>query len=397
MKVLTETLLMVFIGLVSMRSGRFSQRRNSRLMNWNQLTSDMKAVPMPRGLSSDQSASKSTEDISRQLQELNLIRGSKNIDQISDKDKQEPAAKTSSNNDDNDDDASDNDVVSDKDKEVCVQKVMQVPHTVWEDKVVCHHKFSEKCHTTFMTDYVPTQEQKCHTSYNKRCRISYKPSVSTEKIEVCRDSLEKQCSNDTVGETVCRVVYQTQCNTRYNEMTMEEDQPVCEMVTQTKCNPTTTQSSVDESLIPNFVQEEKEECVEWPVKQCKLEKKTVKKVKPETWCEKMSQNVCAPSNCIIAVGEKKCQEESRNVLVSTPSEECDLEPVEDCRMETVLVPRLVERPKCIKVPREVCVNQRVNPKKLFKPVIKEWCYKPSQVKFDPATRNIRQFIKHSLF
>ena len=81
---------------------------------------------MPRGLSSDQSASKSTEDISRQLQELNLIRGSKNIDQISDKDKQEPAAKTSSNNDDNDDDASDNDVVSDKDKEVCVQKVMQV-------------------------------------------------------------------------------------------------------------------------------------------------------------------------------------------------------------------------------------------------------------------------------
>ena len=38
--------------------------------------------------------------------------------------------------------------------------------------------------------------------------------------------------------------------------------------------------------------------------QCKLEKKTVKKVKPETWCEKMSQNVCAPSNCVISVGEK---------------------------------------------------------------------------------------------
>ena len=38
--------------------------------------------------------------------------------------------------------------------------------------------------------------------------------------------------------------------------------------------------------------------------QCKLEKKTVKKVKPETWCEKMSQNVCAPSNCVISTGEK---------------------------------------------------------------------------------------------
>ena len=37
------------------------------------------------------------------------------------------------------------------------------------------------------------------------------------------------------------------------------------------------------------------------------------------------------------------------MLVSTPSEECDLEPVEECAMETMLVPRLVEKPKCIKV------------------------------------------------
>ena len=55
-----------------------------------------------------------------------------------------------------------------------------MPETVWEDKIVCEHKFSEKCHTTFMTDYRPTQEQRCHTSYNKKCRISYKPSVSVQ-------------------------------------------------------------------------------------------------------------------------------------------------------------------------------------------------------------------------
>ena len=29
---------------------------------------------------------------------------------------------------------------------------------------------------------------------------------------------------------------------RYNEMTMEEDQPVCEIVTETKCDETTTNS-----------------------------------------------------------------------------------------------------------------------------------------------------------
>ena len=40
--------------------------------------------------------------------------------------------------------------------------------------------------------------------------------VSKETVSVCRDSLEKHCDEDTVGkgETVCRTVYQTQCNTR---------------------------------------------------------------------------------------------------------------------------------------------------------------------------------------
>ena len=61
---------------------------------------------------------------------------------------------------------------------------------------------------------------------------------------------------------------------------------------------------------------------------------------------------------------QKCQDESRNLLTNIPKEWCDLEPQEDCRMETVLVPRLVEKPKCIKIPREVCVKQRVNPRKV---------------------------------
>lgn len=337
------------------------------------------------------------QNINDMLKDLKLVkdRRSKNINDLGDQinqSQQEAEAKTSLNNDDQKDRNTDKDEDS-----VCVQKIMQVPETVWEDKIVCEHKFSEKCHTTFMTDYRPTQERRCHTSYNKKCRISYKPSVSEERISVCRDSLEKQCGEDTVGETVCKVIYQTQCNTRYNEMTMEEDRPVCEVVTQTKCDPAPSPEPGAMNMIPDFATQ-KPECVEWPVKKCKLEKKTVKKVKPETWCEKMSQNVCAPSNCVITTGEKICHDETRSVLVSTPSEECDLEPVEECAMETVLVPRLVEKPKCIKVPREVCVTQRINPKKLFRPVIKEWCYKPSQYNSIPDNRNIRQYTnKNSLF
>jgi len=191
---------------------------------------------------------------------------------------------------------------------------MQVAQTVWEEKVICHHKFSEKCHNTFITDYVPTQEKKCHTSYNKKCRITYKPSVTAETISVCRDSLKKDCSDDAAGqgETICRTVYQTQCNTRYNEMSMEEDRPVCKVVTERKCETIKNQGPEALSDLPSLLQD-KQDCVDWPVKKCKLEKKTVKKVKPETWCDKMSQNVCAPSNCVISVGEKVCRRDSQRV------------------------------------------------------------------------------------
>ena len=59
----------------------------------------------------------------------------------------------------------------------CINKVMQVETTVYEDKVKCQHTFTEKCHDTFITDYIPTQERKCETSFDKNCHITYKPMV----------------------------------------------------------------------------------------------------------------------------------------------------------------------------------------------------------------------------
>merc|ERR1712223_843994 len=114
-----------------------------------------------------------------------------------------------------------------------------------------------------------------------------------------------------------------------------------------------------------------EECEDWPVQKCTLEKKTVKKVNPETSCRKVPRDICAPSNCVFKNTEKVCRDEARQLVQNIPAEECDLEPREDCKMETVLVPRLIQQPNCIKVPKEICINVKANPKKVKKPVVKE--------------------------
>jgi len=184
MKVLTVLLVIVSWGRLDGRSSRGSanQRRNSRLMKWDQLNSDIQEVEMPEKDRYDAS----TAQITSKLAQLNLVKD-RSIKDTDINHVEEPAKELQSREllDDNTDDDEDNDQAGDKEKSVCVKKVMQVAHTVWQDKIVCQHKLSEKCHTTFLTDYRPTQERKCHTSYNKKCRITYKPSVSP--------SLELEC------------------------------------------------------------------------------------------------------------------------------------------------------------------------------------------------------------
>lgn len=75
------------------------------------------------------------------------------------------------------------------------------------------------------------------------------------------------------------------------------------------------------------------------MQKCTLEKKTVKKVHPDTSCRKIPKEVCAPNNCALKAGEEVCRDESRMQMQNVPQEECDLQPEETCHMEAVLVPR----------------------------------------------------------
>jgi len=270
----------------------------------------------------------------------------------------------------------------------CIKKVMQVEETVYDTIQKCTHSFAEKCHKTFITDYAPTQEEKCSTSFEKNCHITYQPMAFDEKVEICDEPLKKFCNETVVGEEVCRTEYETSCETRLKNHTVEQDEPVCKMVMEKKCeavvvdNLNQSNNSRRRRSIARIENGEQftrktDNCEEWPVQKCTLEKKTVTKSTPETSCKKHPRKVCATSNCVFVKSEKTCREETRSLVQNIPSEDCDLEPRKTCKLETVLVPRLVEKPNCVQVPKEICVDIKANPRKVTKPVIKEWCYRPS--------------------
>jgi hypothetical protein len=55
----------------------------------------------------------------------------------------------------------------------------------------------------------------------------------------------------------------------------------------------------------------------------------------------LNREICAPSNCEFKQAEKVCHEEEQDSIQNIPTEDCNLEPQEDCRMETLLVPRFL--------------------------------------------------------
>ena len=66
--------------------------------------------------------------------------------------------------------------------ERCIDKVVMVEETEYDDHVECHHSYSEKCHTTYTTDFEPQQEEVCEENFRKDCFIEYKKVASDEPV-----------------------------------------------------------------------------------------------------------------------------------------------------------------------------------------------------------------------
>jgi len=248
--------------------------------------------------------------------------------------------------------------------EKCVEKVMMIEEVQYEDGLECHHSYDKRCHTTYTTDYEPQQVEVCDENFVKECFIEYKQAASNETIQICNERPVRACEKD--GPIVCETVYESECETHYHIHEVEDDTPDCKVVLEEKCHDVTQGYTT------------KQECSKWPKQVCSLSKSNVKKYSPETQCKKKPREVCGPGPCPIIAGPKECREDVKTVVQDVPEETCHLRAQPYCKHVTKLVPVLKPNDNCVDVPREVCVRVRTNPKTVKRPVIKKWCYVPTE-------------------
>lgn len=246
--------------------------------------------------------------------------------------------------------------------ERCIDKVVMVEETEYDDVIECKHSYSERCHTTYTTDFEPQQEEECEENFIKNCFIEYKKVAFDEKIKFCHTPLV--CQGE--GPEECKTVYESMCETRYHEHDVSDDVVECKTIQDEKC----------EDVTQGYTTEKK--CTKWPRQECKTEKKQVKKYSPETECKKVPRELCGPSGCLLSPGPEECFDKKETIVQEVPEENCNLEPQRSCKHVTKLVPLLKPQEECVDIPKEVCSRSRTNPRKVQKPVVKKWCYVPTK-------------------
>ena len=97
-------------------------------------------------------------------------------------------------------------------------------------------------------------------------------------------------------------------------------------------------------------------------------------------------------------GPVECREIPKTAVVDNPVEECEMTPIRTCKFVTKLVPKLAPKETCMDVPKEICSKSKTNPRRVKKPVIKKWCFKPennatsSAVELEPEYEDCSQCV-----
>merc|ERR1719270_2312262 len=101
--------------------------------------------------------------------------------------------------------------------ERCIDKVVMVEETEYDDHVTCKHSYSERCHTTYTTDFEPQQEEDCEENFRKNCVTKSSPETECKPVvlELCGPELEavsgeEECFDEK--QTVVQEVPEETCN-----------------------------------------------------------------------------------------------------------------------------------------------------------------------------------------
>lgn len=134
------------------------------------------------------------------------------------------------------------------DGKLCVLKEEMVQSVVKEPILQCTQKQVEKCHYTYITKFMPVQEevrsisvklhrlelffmllQVCTETFHKNCQITFKKNASIEKIKKCYTPMQKIC--DGSGPEKCNTVHETSCTSRYSQ----KDNTTSQFIGETQC------------------------------------------------------------------------------------------------------------------------------------------------------------------
>jgi len=251
-----------------------------------------------------------------------------------------------------------------RDGKRCIDKVEMIEETEYDEVVQCDHSYDRRCHTTYVTQYESQQEEDCEENFRKNCFIEYEQIAFNETANICRTPLVKDC--DIQGPEICRTEYESECWTKQEVHDVQDDVVACETIVEEKCQDNTSGYTTTT------------DCSKWPKEVCRVSKQTVKKYTPITGCTKEPRELCAPAGCGFKEGTEECFDKVQTVVQDAPKEQCTLEPQRTCKHVTKLVPKLEPTEECVDVPKEVCTRSRTNPRKVKKPVVKKWCYVPSE-------------------
>lgn len=209
----------------------------------------------------------------------------------------------------------------------CITKTKYVDHMVKDQVKECWHENVTQCHDTYVTEFLPSQEQKCEETFWKSCKIDFKEAPYNYSMKQCHTPLVKECDPPAYqaptsdANIVCKTWFESECNTTF------------------------------------------------------VETSPYKRDLPNTWCKKVPRKICAPDNCRMVPGPEKCNQKMLVSTIQKPSEICDLQPQTHCRLITRLVPHLIQKEVCRLVPKEMCHLALGNPHTVKKPMRLRWCTK----------------------